>query len=424
MKETALERQARLDREARERIRREDEEREAHSAALAAKWREQRLAQCGTPSGYSRHRREGTEPCQPCLAANRDYNREADRRRREREGRKPRKERKLQPCGTSAAARRHHRKGEPLCDLCREKHREDMSELNEARKRLRAEGKSLAQVTAQKRAARKEAERLRRIEDENLMECCGAPKAAGEATSKYAKRHWQVKTKPCEPARLCRNLGDRRKWAIDNGAPREPEPCGTAAGFARHKYHGEEPCQPCRTAHNVVNNIYKKRHREKTAALMKCCGAPKDGGERASKYVWRHKRDGTPPCQPAKECRNAMDRKIYKARRCADDVNERRRERRGWTIDPETQMPCCGAPLTEPEPTGKYVKRHEHRKTKPCREAKECRNLRDRKGGRPPLRPCGTWAAYRRHLRAGETPCEACREADTRRARKRREERA
>jgi hypothetical protein len=27
------------------------------------------------------------------------------------------------------------------------------------------------------------------------------------------------------------------------------------------------------------------------------------------------------------------------------------------------------------------------------------------------LQPCGTWGAYRRHLRAGETPCESCREA-------------
>lgn len=28
-----------------------------------------------------------------------------------------------------------------------------------------------------------------------------------------------------------------------------------------------------------------------------------------------------------------------------------------------------------------------------------------------PLKPCGTTAAYRRHLRAGEKPCDACRKA-------------
>ncbi|WP_199550273.1 WhiB family transcriptional regulator [Streptomyces sp. N35] len=36
------------------------------------------------------------------------------------------------------------------------------------------------------------------------------------------------------------------------------------------------------------------------------------------------------------------------------------------------------------------------------------------------LRPCGTPAAYRRHLRAGEEPCERCREAELRRQAQRR----
>jgi hypothetical protein len=31
--------------------------------------------------------------------------------------------------------------------------------------------------------------------------------------------------------------------------------------------------------------------------------------------------------------------------------------------------------------------------------------------GRPATRPCGTEPAYRRHLRNGETPCDACRAA-------------
>lgn len=31
--------------------------------------------------------------------------------------------------------------------------------------------------------------------------------------------------------------------------------------------------------------------------------------------------------------------------------------------------------------------------------------------GRPAVAPCGTTAAYKRHLRRGETPCAACREA-------------
>lgn len=31
--------------------------------------------------------------------------------------------------------------------------------------------------------------------------------------------------------------------------------------------------------------------------------------------------------------------------------------------------------------------------------------------GRPQSKPCGTVAAYKRHQRAGETPCEPCRAA-------------
>lgn len=34
------------------------------------------------------------------------------------------------------------------------------------------------------------------------------------------------------------------------------------------------------------------------------------------------------------------------------------------------------------------------------------------------LKPCGTTAAYRRHLRRSETPCDACREAENSRNRK------
>lgn len=31
--------------------------------------------------------------------------------------------------------------------------------------------------------------------------------------------------------------------------------------------------------------------------------------------------------------------------------------------------------------------------------------------GRPQTQPCGTVAAYKRHQRAGETPCQPCRDA-------------
>jgi hypothetical protein len=40
--------------------------------------------------------------------------------------------------------------------------------------------------------------------------------------------------------------------------------------------------------------------------------------------------------------------------------------------------------------------------------------------GRIPLQPCGTTAAYQRHMRHDEDPCEACREANRRSLRERR----
>ncbi len=51
--------------------------------------------------------------------------------------------------------------------------------------------------------------------------------------------------------------------------------------------------------------------------------------------------------------------------------------------------------------------------------AKRSRAYRDRKRGDPPrtLAPCGTTAAYARHLRHGETPCDACRKANAERHR-------
>ncbi len=32
------------------------------------------------------------------------------------------------------------------------------------------------------------------------------------------------------------------------------------------------------------------------------------------------------------------------------------------------------------------------------------------------LKPCGTWAAYQRHIRNGEEPCDACERAMRRRS--------
>ena len=54
-------------------------------------------------------------------------------------------------------------------------------------------------------------------------------------------------------------------------------------------------------------------------------------------------------------------------------------------------------------------------------DAERSRRYRNRLRGGPPrprkLKPHGTPAAYRRHVKAGEVPCEPCREAESERQR-------
>ena len=59
---------------------------------------------------------------------------------------------------------------------------------------------------------------------------------------------------------------------------REVQPCGTEAGYKRHKYYKEEKCQPCKDAHNIYrrahynrdsNAVAARKYKEKTNAPKK-----------------------------------------------------------------------------------------------------------------------------------------------------------
>lgn len=65
----------------------------------------------------------------------------------------------------------------------------------------------------------------------------------------------------------------------------------------------------------------------------------------------------------------------------------------------------CGTPAA--------YRRHLRWGQEPCESCLEAEATRTR-GGRPKprLKPCGTRAAYTRHVKAGEVPCEACRIAN------------
>lgn len=53
-----------------------------------------------------------------------------------------------------------------------------------------------------------------------------------------------------------------------------PPPCGTPAGYQRHRRDGEEACTPCRKAHTADGRA--RRHAKKATAVTgpECCCAP------------------------------------------------------------------------------------------------------------------------------------------------------
>jgi hypothetical protein len=63
------------------------------------------------PSGRLAHSRAGEEPCALCKESHNHYRREAKRGN-------PGTGRRLKPCGTNAAAKRHRRRGEKECLPC------------------------------------------------------------------------------------------------------------------------------------------------------------------------------------------------------------------------------------------------------------------------------------------------------------------
>lgn len=77
------------------------------------------VAECGTHSGYTAHRREDQEPCRPCRDANAAYKR--------RRMHAPKEPALLPPInhGTHNGARQHYYRGEKPCEPCRDAYNAD-----------------------------------------------------------------------------------------------------------------------------------------------------------------------------------------------------------------------------------------------------------------------------------------------------------
>lgn len=56
---------------------------------------------------------------------------------------------------------------------------------------------------------------------------------------------------------------------VEQGACREPQPCGTYGGAQRHYKAGEEPCTSCREAYAAYQRSYRQRRPEYTDRCRK-----------------------------------------------------------------------------------------------------------------------------------------------------------
>ena len=80
-------------------------------------------------SGYNKHKYHGTEPCEACKESKRHYERERDRGQNY--------PRKLKPCGTPAAAKRHRYNKEPLDIACRLAEQRERNEIRDRKRRAK-----------------------------------------------------------------------------------------------------------------------------------------------------------------------------------------------------------------------------------------------------------------------------------------------
>lgn len=114
---------------------------QAGEAALAAPAApsKRRVAQCGTPSGAKKHRREHTEMCQPCRDAENGKSRDW---KANKNGTKGLGRPITNGCGTAAAASRHRKNDEPMDEACAKAEKEYNAERYQrasARKKAKAQ---------------------------------------------------------------------------------------------------------------------------------------------------------------------------------------------------------------------------------------------------------------------------------------------
>ncbi|WP_069743063.1 WhiB family transcriptional regulator [Streptomyces sp. EN23] len=98
-----------------------------------------------------------------------------------------------------------------------------------------------------------------------------------------------------------------QRWVADSHTQagkgkggRRLAPCGTNAAYDRHVRSGEQPCDPCRRAHNERNVQVRAEARHRQAAAA--CGTR--GGYQ------KHRRNGEAACTPCRQANADADRRL------------------------------------------------------------------------------------------------------------------
>ena len=219
---------------------------------------------------------------------------------------------------------------------------------------------------------------------------------------------------PCDKSRSelnWHNQQEREGRPIPDWKPFEPPVCSenrpTGPDASHRSYDQQHRDRVCGEA-KMAYNWYRQEEREQRAIpdyldrdatqakpvsrkiaaeradanRTDCCGAPlrEEDYEPAKKYYGRHRQEtqGAPleACQQALACQRLWNKEYYKDR--PHKILPASKQVMSEQADAD-RMDCCGAPLGEPEPTGKYAARHlngtQGATSPPCLPALDCRRL-------------------------------------------------
>ncbi|MFC8282902.1 WhiB family transcriptional regulator [Streptomyces cyaneofuscatus] len=98
-----------------------------------------------------------------------------------------------------------------------------------------------------------------------------------------------------------RHAADTSTRAAQGKSGRQLAPCGTDAAYDRHRRNGEQPCDPCRRAHNERNVQVRAETRHRRAASTEC-------GTRGG--YQKHRRNGETACAPCRQANADADRNL------------------------------------------------------------------------------------------------------------------